>query len=315
MAGMKTFKFAGFNFINVNTLLAASALIALTACNANKESCTVSGNTITCPNGSSTTIPEGEAGGTGEPGVSGAVGVGSGIFSTVIAAGNQECPQGNGGVSYTTFIDHNNTGVYASNDTVTSVNYICNGATGAAGTNGTDGTAGTSSSVNMAAASVNECPSGGWDITMTNAGVTSQPYPLCNGADGTAGATGATGDTGATGAAGAPAPTYNLSLVQLIAPCGEASSDYKEQLMLFSDGSLLADFSASSDADTVRLSFIPDGVYIDTDDSGCEFTVSTSGATRTLTWGAGSSSDDPSGWSAGGWSWGVPVTSSGATAM
>jgi hypothetical protein len=305
---MKNFKENKLGFkTTVKLFLVASALTAACGCNGSssfaQQSCTVSGNIISCPDGSSVTISNGQAG------TSGQQGMGSGIFATTISADGEQCPQGNGGVEYTTFIDYNDTGVYADNDQITSVNYICNGATGATGTTGATGASGTngsSSSVSLVAATSSDCANGGWDITVTNGGVSSQAYPLCNGA------TGATGTTGATGAA---APTYGLSLVQFIAPCGFASSAYKEQLMLFSDGSLLADFSGSSSADEVRLSFIPDGTYIDTDDSGCVFSISTSDTTRSLTWNSGSSSDDPTGWSAGGWSWSTPVSSSGAVAI
>jgi len=250
-----------------------------------------------------------------EGGTVGEAGLGSGIFANIIEGGDSRCPQGNGGVSYSTFIDRNNTGVYTTNDTITSVNYICNGSSGVTGAIGATGINGTSSSLSLVAASADQCADGGWEITATNGGVTSQGYALCNGVTGATGATGATGSTGAIGATGAAAPTSPLSLVQLIAPCGLASSAYKEEFMLFSDGSLLADFSASSDATTVRLSLIPDGSYIDTDNSGCNFQVSTSNNSRTISWGAGSSSDDPSGWSAGGWTWTMPVAASGAVAF
>jgi hypothetical protein len=291
---MKNFKVVGLGLL-------VSALAVMSGCNSSDSvSCTVAGNTISCPDGSSITIPNNQAG------VSGQNGLGAGIFATTISCGDEKCRQGNGGVEYTTFIDYNNTGVYADNDTVTSTNYVCNGATGSTGATGATGAAGAGSSVSLIAANGDQCPNGGWEITVTSGGVASQSYPLCNGA---------TGSTGATGATGAAGTSSGLSLVQFIAPCGMGSSAYKEQLMLFSDGTLLADFSGSASADLVRLSFIPDGTYQDTDDSACTFSVSTSGNSRSLTWGAGSSVDEPSGWSAGGWTWTTPVGSSGAVAF
>ncbi len=279
--------------------LTLGALGATTGCNDNQnfytqtpgsgtsalnapENCTVSkvGSvaTISCPDGTSTTISDGQTGAQGE---------GAGIVSTQIPVGDSRCLQGNGGFEYVTFIDANNNGIYDAGETITSDNYICNGATGA---QGATGTAGTSSMISLTAADAQVCPTGGWNITVTNGSNSPSSYPVCN---------------GATGATGAAAPVSPLSLVQLIAPCGLASSAWKEELMLFSDGTLLADYSTSASGSDTRLSLIPDGTYEDTDESGCVFTISTSGTTRSISWNAGSSSDDPSGWAAGTQSWTV----------
>jgi hypothetical protein len=108
------------------------------------------------------------------------------------------------------------------------------------------------------------------------------------GATGANGTNGATGATGATGAAGQNAPTA-LALEQFIAPCTNASSPWKEQLLCYNNGLLMADFSATMSGDETRLSFIPAGSYEDTDDSGCNFSVSVDSAGDSIViWGAGS---------------------------
>ena len=95
-------------------------------------------------------------------------------------------------------------------------------------------------------------------------------------------------------------------MVQLLAPCGLASSVWKEELILFSDGTLLGDFSDNLAGANTRLSLIPDGTYEDTDDSGCIFQIKTTGKSRSLTWGTQSN------WLAGGLTWTMPVGPNGA---
>jgi hypothetical protein len=304
-------------------LLGLSLLVGLgaTACNpGNDTPCVVGqssdGATIVCSNGSTAFVPNGATG------PSGAQGVGAGVETTVIPDGDARCLQGNGGFEYITFIDYNNTGVWASNDAVTSTNYVCNGATGATGAMGATGSAGavgatgatgaagadgSSSSISLTAAGSDSCANGGWIVTVTNTDQSPASYPLCNGANGAAGATGATGAAGASNTnASQSSSSSSLSLIELIAPCGINSAAYKEELIVLSDGSLLGDFSDSTDGDETRLALIPDGTYEDTDDSGCIFTVSTSGSTRSVSWAAGSSSYEPSGWPAGSQSWSIP---------
>jgi hypothetical protein len=220
---------------------------------------------------------QGIAGSQGPAGSSGQNGVGAGVFTTQ----EETACNGAGGVQITTFTDPNNTGVYnADDDTVTSTSLVCNGAAGATGA------AGTSSTVNVSAATTNECPTGGYNITVTNGGVSSQPYSLCSGAVGSTGQTGQTGATGAQGVAGV------VGTLQLIAPCTTASSAWKEELICMGNGSLLADFSATMAGDETRLSLIPDGSYEDTDASGCDFTVTTaSNGNTTVSWDLGSSSN------------------------
>jgi hypothetical protein len=278
----------------------------------------------------------GAHGATGATGASGSQGLGAGIATSLIPVGDPRCLAGQGGVVTTTFIDANNTGILECNDTITSVTYLCNGANGAAGAvgatggtgadgamgatgavgatgasgaagatgaTGSDGAAGatgaagadgsvgatgasgadgTSPILSLTQASSQECANGGWIVTVSGG----SSEPICNGAPGAA-----------------AAPSSGMTLVEFIAPCGLASSNWKEELLAFSDGSLLADFSDNASGSETRLALISDGTYEDTDDSGCVFTVSTAGNTRTVSWGAGSSGDEPQGWSAGQQSW------------
>lgn len=109
------------------------------------------------------------------------------------------------------------------------------------------------------------------------------------GAVGAQGIAGPTGPTGAQGPAGANG-TSLFSTVITVTPCGGSSSPYKEVLLFLSDCSLLSSFSGDSNALNTRFTLVPDGTYVDTDSSGCQFTVSTVGTKRFVTWNAGSNS-------------------------
>lgn len=89
---------------------------------------------------------------------------------------------------------------------------------------------------------------------------------------GAAGAQGNTGATGATGAAGTPAPQY--AILKFITPCPSITTGYREVIIKLVNGQFLSSFSASGDALTVRLALIPNGSYVDTDGSNCNFNVS-----------------------------------------
>lgn len=73
--------------------------------------------------------------------------------------------------------------------------------------------------------------------------------------------------------------------VDVIRPCGESVA-YEEVLLRLNDGQVLAVFSANTAGDMTRLSLLPDGSYVNTDGSGCQFTLSTSsdGAERAISW-------------------------------
>jgi len=224
---------------------------------------------------------QGVPGDTGQQGPTGAQGLGSGVQVTAATT----CP--NGGFDVETFLDPFNTGLFQTGDTVTSLSTICNGidgsngATGAAGSNGSNGN---SFQVSQAAATVGQCPAGGVVYTTSEndgngnqvAGSVNQSV-VCNGQNGA---------TGATGAAGQAAPFSPITPIQ---PCGNASSPWKEVLLCLENGSVLGDFSETASGQDTRLSFLPAGSYIDTDESGCNFSVSVDNAgDTTVSWGAGS---------------------------
>jgi hypothetical protein len=225
----------------------------------------------------------GNDGSTGPQGPKGDQGIGSGISVT----SSSSCP--NGGIDITTFIDIFNTGTYQTGDTVTSLSSVCNGINGLNGSNGTNGTNGqngNSYTITQTSATVLQCPTGGVVYQTTgydglgNLIAQSSPSPICN---------------GATGANGAAAP---FSPVSPITPCGANSSPWKEVLLCLSNGSVLSDFSETMSGQDTRLSFIAAGSYIDTDESGCNFSVSVDNSNNTtVSWSSGHNSYST--WSSG----------------
>jgi hypothetical protein len=153
------------------------------------------------------------------------------------------------------------------------------GPQGANGTDGKDGKNGTNPPqlrISESPADPSVCPSGGTEVSFNyvlqlgqTAPEVPSPITVCN------------------GLAGVSAP---LGIQEAIAPCGAASSSFKEVLLRLADGSLLASFSANSSGQNTRLSLLPDGSYTDTDDSACSFTVSTNGNTRSISWSGGGES-------------------------
>ena len=178
---------------------------------------------------------------------------------------------------------------------------VCDGTTGAAGTTGTTGAAGTTGATGSAGtagsnghsvvmsiipASLASCPTGGSTLLMAldvnDSGLYSpldpqqQSTTICNGLNGTNG-------TNGTNGVNAQAPAY--STVDAIMPCGNTVSN-KEVLLRLSDGEILGSVSASASGANTRFSFMNDGSYVDTDGSGCNFSVATSadGTTRSISW-------------------------------
>ncbi len=172
------------------------------------------------------------------------------------------------------------------------------GSQGTAGTNGAPGLAGSngvSSAFIITPATILECASGGYDIALTDT-THSQTISICNGN------AGATGNAGTNGTNGQNGGTVSFSLVQVIQPCGAASSPWKEVLLGLQGGQILSSFSEAASGTNTRFSFIPNGTYSDTDASGCSFTVSGDGSTtNSITWGSGSNSYST--WTAGGFNW------------
>jgi hypothetical protein len=150
------------------------------------------------------------------------------------------------------------------------------GAVGPSGTPGASGSNGLSVVSSSTAATAAECSNGGTVIAMAQAPAgtpynTSEPdqtiVVVCNGQNG----------------------QVPLSIMYPIAPCTNASSPYKEQLLCLNDGGLLGDFSDSASGLNTRFAFIPTGSYADTDDSGCQFNVSVDAkGDSTLSYSAGS---------------------------
>jgi len=130
--------------------------------------------------------------------------------------------------------------------------------------------------------------------------------PGPQGNDGAAGNVGSPGPIGSVGPAGSPGPVGSSGVspslpgstpMSIITPCGPNSSPYKEVILCLYDGSLLASFSQDVGGSYTRLSILPPGTYVNTDSSGCKFTVVSSIAGLTTFWKAGS--NNYSSWAAG----------------
>lgn len=101
---------------------------------------------------------------------------------------------------------------------------------------------------------------------------------------------GAPGPTGPQGIPGMPAPPTAYTVAGVVDPCGDAPGIYDEVFLRFANGNLVASFSDNINGYNTRLSELPDGNYVTTDGSGCNFNVSTLGNTRTVSWPGGSES-------------------------
>jgi len=229
----------------------------------NGTSCTVlpsiGGSVITCTDGTSSFVPNGTNG--------------TSVGFVTIAASNTQCPAG--GYVNTFYKDSNNNGSLDSGEQVLAVQTICNG---------TNGTNGLSSAMKTTAADHSACANGGTVISLgkdlNNNGVldsaeVTDSAVVCNGANGTNGTN---------------APVAQFQPVLPITPCGADSSQYKEVLLGMSGGSILSEFSESAtNANLVRNTFIPDGSYYDTDNSECDFTVSSSAnGNKVVSWSGSS---------------------------
>lgn len=145
--------------------------------------------------------------------------------------------------------------------------FVSNGTNGVAGTNGHTALIYTSTFTSICGTAGGYSVFLGTDLNddgvLQNSEITSTAQ-LCNGAQG-------------------QAPQFTP--VAVIEPCGHSSSAYKEALLGLQGGAVYGSFSANSSALTVRNTLIPDGSYYDTDDSECNFSVSTdSSGNRTVTW-------------------------------
>jgi hypothetical protein len=173
-------------------------------------------------------------------------------------------------------LDKNNNGSLDGNE-VTQSDILCDGTAGQNGSNGQDGQNGTNGSNGTNGTNGQD----GVSCTVTTV-VPSSSYPL-GGAQLTCGTQTVVVLNGAAGS-----NAQALEVVQEITPCGPSSSPWKEVLLQLAGGNLLGSFSDNASGLNTRFSDFPDGSYVDTDNSGCNFTVSTSGSTRSISWAAGS---------------------------
>jgi hypothetical protein len=219
--------------------------------------------------------PQGVPGPVGQPGTNGSNG--SSCSAAQEATGVRvTCTDGTGG--FVTNGTNGATGTQGATGT--------KGDTGTAGTNGTNGTNGSnglSVVFAMTAATVAQCANGGSVIALAqDFNANGVLDPLDTGIQTTIICNGAKGDTGAQGQPSQFTPTAPIR------PCGPTSSPWKEVLLCLSDGEILASFSDDMAGDNTRLSMIPPGSYVDTDSSGCYFTVATAGSGLLVSWNAGS---------------------------
>lgn len=203
-------------------------------------------------------------------------------------ASSLECQSG--GTVIQIFNDRNSNGLFDEAENLIRRQIVCNGRDGAQGVDGIDGTDGRDG-LNMVfqttPAALEECAAGGTTLIMAldsdrsgSLSVTDQNFQslsICNGADGV---------NGEDGSDGADASLNRFSPIDVIFACGE-SSPYKEVLLRLQGGQVLASFSNNAQGDMTRLALLPDGTFMNTDNSGCVFSLSTSpdGATRSISWG------------------------------
>lgn len=199
----------------------------------------------------------------------------------VSEANSEDCA--NGGIVYTIYLDMNINSSLDEGDTIIRKYPVCNGSSGKNGVDGKDGKdgkdgqdgkSGTGVAFKVVAADPVSCPTGGSTILMAsdpgNTGVydvTSshqQSMTICNGQN-------------------AQVPSYTP--VEPIMACGDSVA-FKEVLLRLSNGQVLGSFSNDVGGSMTRLAFLPDGTFMNTDNSGCVFSLATSadGKTRSISW-------------------------------
>lgn len=203
-------------------------------------------------------------------------------------ASSAQCPAG--GMAYTLYGDADENGTFNASDVVIDVQAVCNGingidgvngsdgsngAEGRDGANGTNGQDGASMVFETLSASTEQCVSGGSLIVMaidsdrsgslTLADSNHAAIVVCNGRDGQ----------------DAHLPLFTP--VEAIQACGNSVA-YKEVLLRLANGQVLGSFSDDKNGKMTRLAFLPDGTYMNTDNTGCVFSLSTAGSTRSISW-------------------------------
>lgn len=164
---------------------------------------------------------------------------------------------------------------------------VCNGVAGSNGTNGSNGADGATGAKGDKGDKGDAGNNGVDGTNGTNGSNGSNGSNGTNGSNGSDGATGAKGDKGDKGDTGNPGVTPSFTPVDYVQPCGP-TVPYKEVLLVLFDGSILGSFSDNASGLNTRFAFIPDGSYIDTDGSNCNFTVTHTAHTRTVSWSGGS---------------------------
>ncbi len=235
----------------------------------------------------------------GSNGSNGSNGISS-LFSMLrVTTGLAACSSGSG-LQFNYGLDSDGSHILEPSE-VTQVQVLCDGHDGSAGAAGPAGPAGQNGhamAFETMSASAAQCSNGGSVVLMSidvhDNGVYSPLNPgqqamvMCNGLNGTNGSNGSNGTNGTNGQDGhdgqnGVTPAY--STVEPILPCGNTVA-YKEVLLRLQNGQVLGSFSQDVHGEMTRLAFLPDGSYIDTDTSGCTFSLATSpdGNTRFISW-------------------------------
>lgn len=169
---------------------------------------------------------------------------------------------------------------------------LCNGAVGADGSPGIPGAAGAPGSNGMNAvftivpAPSQICPNGGMTFLMAFDAFGTGVYTALD--PNQESATVCNGNNGTNGTDGEDAPISAYTIVDTLMPCGK-TVNYKEVLLRFANGQVLGSFSDNASGKNTRFAFLTDGTYVDTDNSSCTFSLSTSedGKTRSMSWDGG----------------------------
>lgn len=205
-------------------------------------------------------------------------------FSTVfalqrISTGVSACESGSGlQLNSGLDLDRNNA---LDGSEISQTQIVCDGKNGDVGAAGPPGSNGHGVVFQVSPAPVEVCSSGGSVIVMAldifDLGVYSPADPgqqslaVCNGHD------------GSNGHDGADAPPSAYTPLEVIMPCGNSVA-YKEVLLRLYNGQVLAAFSENVSGLNTRLSFLPDGTFMNTDGSNCVFSLATSEGTRSISW-------------------------------
>jgi hypothetical protein len=224
-------------------------------------------------------VCNGQNGAQGIQGVAGADGFNALIATNRVTTAFDSCPS-NSGLQISYGLDSDRDG-FLSPSEITHTTLLCDGQNGQVGSAGPAGSNGHSVVFASVPAPVEVCPAGGVTtllaLDINDIHVYSPLDPnqssmtICN------------GQNGAAGQAGENAVLGAYTPVDAIMPCGNTVAE-KEVLLRLNNGQVLASFSDDVNGKNTRFSFLPDGSYIDTDDSNCNFSISTSGSTRSASW-------------------------------